>query len=135
MIVVCDTSPICYLLLIGEIALLPQLYNQVLIPQAVQQELADERSPAIVQAQISQAPEWLVTQTVNISSDSELDNLDPGERAAIMLAVATGANLVMLDDLLGRQVALSRQMTVTGLLGVLDDDDTEISPSVYSVSS
>lgn len=121
MIVVSDTSPICYLLLIGEIALLPQLYNQVLIPQAVQQELADERSPAIVQTWVSQAPEWLVVQTVDIPSDSELDNLDPGERAAIMLAVATGANLVMLDDLLGRQIALSRQLRVTGLLGVLDE--------------
>jgi predicted nucleic acid-binding protein len=43
MIIVSDTSPICYLLLIGEIELLPQLYGQVLIPQAVQQELANER--------------------------------------------------------------------------------------------
>ncbi len=52
MIVVCDTSPICYLLLIGEIELLPQLYGQVLIPQAIQKELADERSPTVVQAWI-----------------------------------------------------------------------------------
>jgi len=65
-------------------------FGQVLIPQAVQQELADERSPAIVQAWISQPSEWLVIQTVN-PSDSDLDNLDPGERAAIV-AVATGAN-------------------------------------------
>ena len=42
MIVVADTSPICYLLLIGGISLLPQLYGQVLIPQAVRQELADQ---------------------------------------------------------------------------------------------
>ena len=66
MIVVSDTSPICYLLLIGEIELLPQLYGQVLIPQTVQQELADERSPAVVQAWISQPPEWLVMQTVDV---------------------------------------------------------------------
>jgi len=52
--------------------------------QAVQQELADERSPAIVQAWISQPSEWLVIQTLNIPSDSDLDNLDPGERAAII---------------------------------------------------
>jgi len=36
MIVVSDTSPICYLLLIGEIELLPQLYGQVIIPRIVQ---------------------------------------------------------------------------------------------------
>jgi len=51
----------------GEIALLPQLYGQVLIPQAVQQELADERSPAIVQAWISQPSEWLVIQTFHLT--------------------------------------------------------------------
>lgn len=119
MIVVSDTSPICYLLLIGEIELLPQ-YGQVLIPQAVQQELANERSPAVVQAWIGQPPEWLVIQTVNIPSDSDLANLDLGERAAIILALATKADLIVIDDLLGRQVARLRQLRVTGLLGILD---------------
>jgi len=37
-------TAICYLLLIGQIELLPQLYGQVLIQQRVQQELSDERS-------------------------------------------------------------------------------------------
>ena len=121
MIVVSDTSPICYLLLIGEIELLPQLYGQVLIPQAVQHELANERSPAVVQAWIGQPPEWLVIQTVNIPSDSDLANLDLGERAAIVLALATKADLIVIDDLLGRQVARLRQLRVTGLLGILDE--------------
>lgn len=121
MIVVSDTSPICYLLLIGEIDLLPQLYVRVLIPQAVQQELADFGSPAVVQAWMSQPPEWLVIQTVDVTSDSELDNLAPGERAAIVLASQLGANLIVIDDLLGRKVALSRHLRVTGLLSVLDE--------------
>lgn len=109
MIVVSDTSPICYLLLIDEIDLLPQLYGQVLIPKAVQQELAHERSPTVVQSWISQPPEWLMIQTLDIPHDEDLDNLDPGERAAIVLAVAREANLVIIDDLLGRQVALSAE--------------------------
>jgi predicted nucleic acid-binding protein len=121
MIVVADTSPICYLLLIGEIDLLPQLYGKVLIPQVVQRELADERSPAVVQAWISQPPKWLVIQTVDVPSQSALDNLDLGERSAIVLAEQQGANLILIDDLLGRRVALSRCLRVTGLLGVLDE--------------
>ena len=121
MIVVSDTSPICYLLLIGEIELLPQIYGQVLIPQAVQQELADKGAPAVVQAWIGQPPEWLVIQTVNIPSDSDLANLDLRERAAIVLALATKADLIVIDDLLGRQVARLRQLRVTGLLGILDE--------------
>jgi len=35
MIAVADTSPICYLILIGEIDLLPKLFSQVLVPEAV----------------------------------------------------------------------------------------------------
>jgi predicted nucleic acid-binding protein len=93
----------------------------VLIPQVVQRELADERSPAVVQAWMSQPPEWLIIQTVSIPSESDLDNLDPGEQAAIVLAEQRKANLIVIDDLLGRQVALSHHLNVTGLLGVLDE--------------
>ena len=121
MIVVCDTSPICYLLLIGEIQLLPQLYGKVLIPQVIQNELADERSPTVVQAWISQPPEWLVIQTVDVVSDGDLDNLDSGERDAIMLALVIEADLIIVDDLLARQMASSLHLKVTGLLGVLDE--------------
>jgi predicted nucleic acid-binding protein len=74
-----------------------------------------------VQAWIGQPPEWLAIQTVNIPSDSDLANLDLGERAAIVLALATKADLIVIDDLLGRQVARLRQLRVTGLLGILDE--------------
>lgn len=83
MIVVSDTSPICYLLLIGEIDILGQLYNQVLIPEIVQQELADTRSPDIVQTWIQIPPKWLIIQRVSILSDDNLNILDLGERDAI----------------------------------------------------
>jgi predicted nucleic acid-binding protein len=49
MLVVSDTSPLCYLLLIGEIQILTQLYHQVLIPKIVQDELLHEESPIVVQ--------------------------------------------------------------------------------------
>jgi predicted nucleic acid-binding protein len=42
MIVLCDTSPICYLILIGQIDLLPQLFQSVTIPVAVHNELLNE---------------------------------------------------------------------------------------------
>ncbi len=68
-----------------------------------------------------QPPGWLVIQTVGVASDGNLDNLDPGERAAIMLALARGADLIVIDDLLARQMASSLHLRVTGLLGVLDE--------------
>ncbi len=121
MIVVSDTSPICYLLLIGEIELLPQLYTQVCIPLIVQQELSDLKSPVLVQDWINHPPAWLVVKTIEQSSDSTLDVLDRGEQAAILLAEQHRASLIIIDDLLGRQIAQSRGLNVTGLLGVLDE--------------
>ena len=45
MIAVSDTSPICYLILIGEIDILPRLFDQVLVPQAVLTELRHVDAP------------------------------------------------------------------------------------------
>ncbi len=56
-----------------------------------------------------------------LSKTGDLDALDPGERAAIVLAEQQGANLIIIDDSLGRQVAQSFGLRVTGLLGVLDE--------------
>lgn len=46
MIVVADTSPINYLIRIGQIDVLPALYGRVLVPQSVWEELTDLRAPA-----------------------------------------------------------------------------------------
>jgi predicted nucleic acid-binding protein len=48
MIIVSDTSPINYLVLIREIELLPKLFGEVVIPQAVLDELKQEGTPEAV---------------------------------------------------------------------------------------
>lgn len=62
MIVVADTSPINYLLLIKEIDILPKMYGTVVIPRAVQEELLRPVAPEIVRAWIGGAPAWLEIQ-------------------------------------------------------------------------
>ena len=49
MIIVSNTSPINYLILIGHIDLLPQLFQQIIIPQVVYSELSDAVAPLPVQ--------------------------------------------------------------------------------------
>ena len=120
MIVVSDTSPICYLLLIGEIELLPQLYGQVIIPRIVQQELSDERSPIAVKNWMKAPPNWLIIQDITIPAATDLDIINAGEKAAIALALQEGANLIIIDEVLGRKVARNKGLKVTGLLGILD---------------
>lgn len=117
MTVVCDTSPICYLILIDQINVLTELFGQVAIPQAVRDELIAEG--ALVQAWISQPPNWLDVQLVTTQTDAVLERLDLGEREAILLAEHLGSSLIVLDDLDARRIATERGLTVTGLLGVL----------------
>jgi predicted nucleic acid-binding protein len=59
MIVGADTTPINYLIIVGEIHLLPELYTQVFIPKAVEMELQDLYTPTPVKDWISQCPSWL----------------------------------------------------------------------------
>jgi predicted nucleic acid-binding protein len=48
MIVIADTGPINYLVLIGEIDVLPALYERVVIPPSVHEELGRKRAPEAV---------------------------------------------------------------------------------------
>lgn len=121
MIVVSNTSPICYLLLIDQIDLLQILYSGIVIPQTVAAELSASESPIVVSNWIAQPPNWLQIRSVAMSEAIDLGNLDPGEREAILLAEQLKADLVILDDRAARQAALRRGLKVIGLLGILKD--------------
>lgn len=121
MIIVSDTSPICYLLLIDCIEVLQVLYGVVIIPQAVADELNAPESPPVVQNWIAQPPEWLQIQPVESLQSLEIGKLDPGEQEAIWLAEQLEADLVILDDKAARRIAMKRGLTVIGLLGILKD--------------
>jgi predicted nucleic acid-binding protein len=71
-LVVADTGPLNYLVLTGYIELLPELFERVLAPQAVRDELADPEAPAPVRAWIAQTPAWL---EVRPTPDARLDEL------------------------------------------------------------
>ena len=98
-VVVADTSPLNYLLLIGEIALLPGLYGEVVVPGEVLAELTDSDAPPAVARWIQQRPLWLQVRHVQITqNDPALLQIDPGERAAIFLAQQEPDVLLLIDD-------------------------------------
>jgi predicted nucleic acid-binding protein len=121
MIIISDTSPLCYLILIDCIEVLPVLYKNVIIPQAVYQELQAEATPKAVKEWIQNHPDWLIIKNITNASDSELDKLDKGEREAIILAEEVNADLLILDDKLARTIATQRSLKIIGLLGILID--------------
>jgi predicted nucleic acid-binding protein len=119
-VVIADTSPVNYLLLISEIAILPRLYGQVLIPPEVLAELSDADAPPEVLQWVRLRPTWLQTRQVRtVDDDPALRQLDPGERAAILLAQQEAGALLLIDDAAGRSEATRRGIPSTGTLGIL----------------
>ncbi len=86
MIVVSDTSPLNYLVLIEAEDLLPKLFGRVVIPNAVFEELQAAGASVKVRKWASNFPEWIEVKQTSLSADASLDILDSGEREAIMLA-------------------------------------------------
>lgn len=68
-VVIADTSPVNYLLLIGEIAILPRLYGQIVIPTEVLAELSDADAPPEVLQWVRSHPSWLRTQQVQTAGE------------------------------------------------------------------
>ena len=119
-VVVADTSPLNYLLLIGQVAILPGLYGEVVVPPEVLAELSDRDAPPEVLEWIQSRPAWLhVHQAPMTQDDPALHQIDPGERAAILLALQEPDVLLLIDDAAGRAEANRRGIPNTGTLGVL----------------
>lgn len=93
MIVVADTSPINYLLLIDQINLLHLLFQKVIIPDVVRDEMLDPSAPVVLQ-------QWIVNPP---------------------LAQILPADLLIIDERLGRRIASERGIPLIGTLGILDD--------------
>lgn len=120
MIVVSDTSSICYLILIGEIDLLPRLFGHIIIPPRVREELSAPGAPETVRAWIERPPAWLKVQPVKVAPSPPALGLHAGESEVLALASETNADLVILDDQVARRRAADLELKFTGLLGVLD---------------
>jgi predicted nucleic acid-binding protein len=116
-IVVVNTSPLVALDRIGQIDLLPKLFGKIIRPQSVVDELNAGRSVYGGSDAIFRAT-WL--ETVDDPPEMVLrKELGAGETAVIALAVRVKADLVILDDLAARNVAVELGLPVTGTIGVL----------------
>lgn len=120
MIVVSNTSPLINLALIGQLNLLQQLYDQVVIPQAVYDEIvvAGAGQPGATEVETY---DWIkVKQVSNQPMVTSLQvDVDIGEAEAIVLAVELKPDLLLLDERKGRLVASRLGIKFTGILGIL----------------
>ena len=120
MIVVSDASVLINLARIDRLDLLHQLYGGLLIPEAVWREVVVEGSgqPG---AQEVRAASWIEARVV---ANEHLvralrQDLDAGEAESIALALESGADLLLMDERLGRETAGYLRVRYLGLIGVL----------------
>ena len=117
-LVIADTGPVNYLVLIGWIDILPALFETVIFPSTVRDELADPDTPRVVRGWVSDLPAWPKVHDMSTPGNSTAE-LGAGETAAIALAVELRADLLLMDDRRGLVAALRKGLAVTGTMGLL----------------
>lgn len=122
MIIMSDTSPLSNLAIVGCLSLLQQIYNKVIIPQGVAEELRNASDEKKLIAAVFSL-DWIeVIPAKNVELISVLRNdhkLDRGEAEAIALALELNADELLIDERLGRREATRLGLPITGVLGIL----------------
>jgi len=119
-IVVTDTSVVLNLAWLREERLLPALFGKVLAPPIVKAEFerlerADPRFHGLSFPGFVSVEAPLGLPSVLTSNR----DLDPGEIAALALAMERGIHNVLIDEASGRAAALALGLRPSGLLGLL----------------
>ncbi|GDY21751.1 nucleic acid-binding protein [Verrucomicrobiota bacterium] len=120
MIVVADTSVLLNLCRVGQGGLFQQLFREVVIPPEVAAEFerlakSSSRFAGLkLPAGVRQQTPTLTSPIVRAAAE-----LDPGESAALSLAVEIHADAVLIDERRGHDVAKRLGLRTIGILGIL----------------
>ena len=119
MIVVSDTTPLISLLKIKRVDLLKELFGEVLIPQAVFDELTSDKRFQVEADQICQK-EFIFVKRVNVPESVNIlkraTGLDQGESEAIVLTDELKADILLMDEARGRNVSAQMGLSIIGIL-------------------
>ena len=122
-VVVADTTPLNYLIVIGRAEILAALFGEVLIPEAVIDELRHPKAPVAVSRWIQELPAWL--RITPVQHLDETIQLGKGENEAISLALERQVKVVLMDERLGRGAAEARGLVPVGTLNLIDLADEQ----------
>jgi len=117
--VICNTSPIQYLYQSGHLSLLKDIYQKIVIPEAVLKEIEDGRRLNFSLPDL-QTISWIEIRAIKAHRMlSLITSLGLGEREVLSLGVESPDSVLILDDLLARRYANYLKLRFTGTLGIL----------------
>ncbi len=120
MIIISDTTPLHYLILLEKADLLEKLFGKIIIPDAVFNELRHAGTPEAVRRWIDVLPAWIEVKTPSRANFEKVKELGKGETQAIALAIETGANAILMDDRKAIREARKNNLIVLTTLGILE---------------
>ena len=117
---VINTGPLITLVAAtGDLHILKLLYQRVLVPFEVGQEIMHGGLHRFAAKEFGQA-DWLLKSPQPLAITSFLKNsLDLGEASVIQLALQDNIRTVCIDEMAGRRLARLHNLSVTGSIGVL----------------
>jgi uncharacterized protein len=118
MIIISDTSCMSALVRIGHLDLLHQIFNQIVIPKKVYDELLRLKDWGIDPTEFDQAWIHVLEPHPTPLLSTLLTEIDEGEAYAIVLGIELAATVFLTDDMLARKYA-EQHFTVIGVGGIL----------------
>lgn len=122
MIVISDTTPILSLLKAGRLALLEKLYQTVIVPEAVYDELTSNDAYEEEKREIEKCSFVSIEKVHNVESVRilrDVTGLDAGESESLVLYGEKNADLLLIDEHKGRNVAKKMSVEHIGTVGIL----------------
>jgi hypothetical protein len=120
MMIISNATPLIAFAKIGQLSLLQKMVNNLVIPEAVANEISayPQGQPGFIDLQ---QETWIGVQSITSEQQVSLllPKLDRGEAEVIALALERQAHLVLIDELTARKVAESLNLNVSGSVGIL----------------
>jgi len=117
-LVVADAGPLHYLVLIDCAEILAAMFDRVLIPDVVRDELLHANTPQKVKDWMAVSRNWL--QVERVLRPKPISGLHRGEAEALQLALQASAAGVLMDDMDGRAEARKLGLVIIGTVGLLE---------------
>ena len=117
---IANATPLIALALLERLDLLRNLFDEVIVPVAVYDEVVTNAYGRPGAALIRQV-DWLqlASPGVQLTIEPMLLGLDPGETAVLLLARESDPDWVLVDERQARRVARAMGLPVKGTLGIL----------------